>query len=184
MSDYKPRLKKEYKDKIQGQLKEELGLDNVMAVPKLDKIVINVGLGDAKDDSSLIEVFAKDLRLIVGQEPVVTKAKKAISNFKIREGQPIGLKVTLRGDRMWEFIDRLINVVFPRVRDFRGLSDRTFDGKGNYTTGISEHMVFPEVDPNKVTRPHGMQITICTSGENDKAGRKLLKLLGMPFLKK
>lgn len=182
--NYQPRLKKEFSEKVREQLKGELKLDNVMAVPTLEKIILNIGIGDLKDDSGLREELAQDLELIAGQKAIVTKAKKAISNFKIRQGQEVGLKVTLRGVKMWEFFDRLVNVVLPRVKDFRGLSIKTFDGKGNYALGLREHIVFPEIDPNKVTRPHGMQLIICTTSENNAQSRSLLKILGMPFSKR
>ncbi len=178
---YIPRLKKLYNKKIREELKKELKLDNIWAVVNLEKIVINVGLGDGKDDKNLIEDLTKDIALIAGQKPIATKAKKAISNFKIRAGQNIGIKVTLRGDRMWEFLDRLINIVLPRVKDFRGVSLKAFDGHGNYSLGLKEHTVFPEIDTNKVTKPHGLQINIITKNGSDEATKLLLTKLGMPF---
>jgi len=179
----KPRLKKEYFDKIQSELQKELGIKNIMAVPRLEKIVINVGLGEAKSDSKLLDDMIEDVSMIVGQRPIKTKAKKAISNFKIRAGEDIGLKVTLRANMMWEFFDRLVNVVIPRMRDFRGVPLKAFDGNGNYSLGIKEHTVFPEIDTSKVTKPRGMQIIMVVSGD-DKAGELLLRKLGMPFVKK
>ncbi len=181
---YQPRLKKLYNEKLRKELKKELNLDNIWSVVSIEKIVINVGLGDAKSDEKLLENMMEDIALITGQRAVKTKAKKAISNFKIREGQNIGLKVTLRGDRMWEFFDRLVNIVLPRVKDFRGVQVKAFDGNGNYSLGLKEHTVFPEIDPNKVTKPHGLQINIIMKNGNDDASYLLLKKLGMPFYKK
>lgn len=180
---YIPRLKKEYTEKIQKELAKELKLDNLMSVPKLQKIVINAGVGDAKDDSKIIDDMQADLALIAGQTPIQTQSKKAISNFKIRANQPIGLKVTLRGDKMWEFYDRLVSVVLPRMKDFRGVSTKAFDGKGNYSLGIIEHTVFLEIDTSKVTKPRGMQIIMVTNSTNEGA-EALLRKLGMPFGKK
>lgn len=177
-----PRLKTEYYEKIQKELAQEFGIKNLMAVPRIEKISVNVGLGDAKVDGKLLDDMIEDIALIVGQRPVKTKATKAISNFKIRIGQEIGMKVTLRGDRMWEFLDRVINITLPRVKDFRGISFKAFDGHGNYALGLKEHTVFPEIDPNKVTKPRGMQISIITNS-NDEMAKALLTKLGMPFMK-
>lgn len=183
MADTKPRLKQKYDDDIRAQLMKELKLDNVMSAPTITKIVVNSGLGEAKVDSRAIEEMVRDIALITGQRPVVTKAKKAISNFKIREGMDIGAKVTLRRDMMWYFLDRLIAISLPRIKDFRGVPRKSFDKQGNYTLGISEHTVFPEVDPTQVSKLRGMQITICTSAPTDEQAFKLLELLGMPFKK-
>lgn len=177
-----PRLKKEYYEKIQKELAKEFGIKNLMAVPRIEKISVNVGLGEAKNDVKILDDMLEDIALIVGQRPVKTKSAKAISNFKIREGQEIGMKVTLRGDRMWEFLDRVINITLPRVKDFRGISAKAFDGRGNYSLGLREHTVFPEIDPNKVTKPRGMQIGIITNS-NDEMARALLTKFGMPFIK-
>ncbi len=181
--NYQPRLKKEYIETIRKELKDELGLDNIMSVPKLSKIVINVGLGEAKNDSKILDDMVEDISLITSQRPVKTKAKKAISNFKIRAGQEIGLKVTLRGDLMWEFYDRLVNIVLPRVKDFRGVSSKTFDGNGNYSLGIQEHTIFPEIDTSRVVKPKSMQIVIVVANADNKRAEVLLKKLGMPFAK-
>ena len=177
-----PRLKKEYDEKIRKELAKELGISNLMAVPTLVKISVNSGLGEAKNDEKILDDMISDLGLITGQRPVRTKSKKAVSNFKIRAGQEIGLKVTLRGNRMWEFYDRLVTIVLPRVKDFRGVPAKAFDGRGNYSLGLKEHTVFPEIDPNKVTKPRGMQITIITNSDDKKAAALLTKL-GMPFVK-
>ena len=179
-----PRLKKEYFEKIRPELMKELGIKNIMAVPKLEKIIINSGLGEAIKDSKIIDEMIEDISVITGQRPIRTKAKKAISNFKIRIGEDIGLKVTLRDQKMWEFLDRLVNIVLPRTKDFRGISSKAFDGRGNYALGIREHNVFPEVDPNKVTRARGIQIIFTISGNSDENSRVLLGKLGMPFQKK
>jgi large subunit ribosomal protein L5 len=176
-----PRLKQRYNDEIRAALKEQLGVDNVMQVPTVTKVVVNMGVGDAARDSKLIDGAVRDLATITGQKPQVTKARKSIAQFKLREGQPIGAHATLRGDRMWEFLDRLMSVALPRIRDFRGLSPRQFDGRGNYTFGLTEQVMFPEVDPDKVDRARGMDVTIVTSAVDDEGGRALLTLLGMPF---
>ncbi len=176
-----PRLKQRYNDEIRATLKEQLGLGNVMQVPTVTKVVVNMGVGDAARDSKLIDGAVRDLATITGQKPQVTKARKSIAQFKLREGQPIGAHTTLRGDRMWEFLDRLMSVALPRIRDFRGLSPRQFDGRGNYTFGLTEQVMFPEVDPDKVDRARGMDVTIVTSAVDDEGGRTLLTLLGMPF---
>ena len=176
-----PRLKQKYQDEIRASLKSGLGLDNPMQVPKIEKIVINMGVGRATQQPSLLEGAVADLTKISGQKPIITKAKDSIAGFKLREGQSIGCKVTLRGDRMWEFLDRLMSVALPRIRDFRGLSPRQFDGRGNYTFGLTEQVMFPEVDQDKIDRPRGMDVTIVTSAVDDEGGRALLTLLGMPF---
>ena len=176
-----PRLKKFYYEKVVPELMEEFGYRNIMQVPKLIKIVVNMGLGEAIHDGKLLDAMSEDLALITGQKPVVTRARKSISNFKLREGMAIGLKVTLRRDYMWEFYDRLVNVALPRTRDFRGVSPRAFDGHGNYTLGIREHIIFPEINYDKVYKIKGMNITIVTSAETDEEARVLLTKLGMPF---
>ena len=176
-----PRLKQKYKAEIQQALKTELGLSNVHQIPTLTKIVVNMGVGDAAKDSKLIEGAISDLTLITGQKPQVTKARKSIAQFKLREGQPIGAHVTLRGDRMWEFLDRLLSLALPRIRDFRGLSDRQFDGSGNYTFGLTEQSMFHEINQDKIDRERGMDITVVTTARNDEEGRALLRALGFPF---
>jgi large subunit ribosomal protein L5 len=176
-----PRLKAKYKDEIVATLNQEFGYGNVMQVPTLTKIVVNMGVGDAARDSKLIEGAVRDLASITGQKPQVTKARKSIAQFKLREGMPIGAHVTLRGDRMWEFLDRLLTLALPRIRDFRGLSDRQFDGRGNYTFGLTEQVMFHEIDQDKVDRSRGMDITVVTSATNDDEGRALLRQLGFPF---
>ncbi|MBK6763221.1 MAG: 50S ribosomal protein L5 [Micrococcales bacterium] len=176
-----PRMKQRYHDEIKSALKEQLGLANVMQVPTVTKVVVNMGVGDAARDSKLIDGAVRDLATITGQKPQVTRARKSIAQFKLREGQPIGAHTTLRGDRMWEFLDRLMAVALPRIRDFRGLSPKQFDGRGNYTFGLTEQVMFPEVDPDKVDRARGMDVTIVTSAVDDEGGRALLTLLGMPF---
>jgi len=175
-----PRLKLRYRDELVPQLKGELELGNVMEVPRVTKIVVNMGVGEAIKDAKLLEAAVKDLTTITGQKPLVTKARKSIAGFKLREGQQIGAKVTLRGDRMWEFLDRLLTLALPRIRDFRGLSD-AFDGRGNYTFGLTEQLVFPEVDYDQVTKVRGMHITIVTTAPDDDEARALLKALGFPF---
>jgi large subunit ribosomal protein L5 len=176
-----PRLKQRYNDEIKAALKDQLGLANVMQVPSVTKVVVNMGVGDAARDSKLMDGAVRDLATITGQKPQVTRARKSIAQFKLREGQPIGAHATLRGDRMWEFLDRLMSVALPRIRDFRGLSPRQFDGRGNYTFGLTEQVMFPEVDQDKVDRARGMDVTIVTSAVDDEGGRALLTLLGMPF---
>jgi large subunit ribosomal protein L5 len=176
-----PRLKTRYREEILPALKDEFGYANVMQVPGLTKIVVNMGVGEAARDSKLIEGAVKDLALITGQKPQVTKARKSIAQFKLREGMPIGAHVTLRGDRMWEFLDRLLSLALPRIRDFRGLSPKQFDGRGNYTFGLIEQVMFHEVDPDKVDRQRGMDITVVTTATNDDEGRSLLRHLGFPF---
>ena len=175
------RLKARYRSEIAGALKTQFGYKNPMQVPTLVKIVVNMGVGEAARDSKLIEGAVRDLAIITGQKPQVTKSRKSIAQFKLREGMPIGAHVTMRGDRMWEFADRLLSISLPRIRDFRGLSLKQFDGKGNYTFGLTEQVVFPEIEQDKVDRPRGMDITIVTTAKNDEEGRALLKLLGFPF---
>lgn len=176
-----PRLKERYRGEILPALREEFGYANVMQVPGLTKIVVNMGVGEAARDSKLIEGAIRDLTAITGQKPQVTKARKSIAQFKLREGMPIGAHVTLRGDRMWEFLDRLLSLALPRIRDFRGLSAKQFDGRGNYTFGLTEQVMFHEIDQDKVDRSRGMDITIVTTATNDDEGRALLKQLGFPF---
>lgn len=174
-------FKKAYQEKFKAQIHKELGLKNMMQVPRLEKIVINVGLGEALQNSKLIDSSVDQLRLITGQQPVVTKSKQAISNFKLREGVPIGVRVTLRGNQMYEFFERFVGFALPRVRDFKGLSSKAFDGRGNYTVGIREQLIFPEIDYDTIEKIKGMNITICTSAKTDEAGRVLLKTMGFPF---
>jgi len=176
-----PRLKTRYTDEIKGQLREQFGYANVMQVPGVVKVVVNMGVGDAAKDAKLIEGAIRDLSAITGQKPLVTKARKSIAQFKLREGMPIGAHTTLRGDRMWEFLDRLVSVALPRIRDFRGLSPKQFDGKGNYTFGLTEQSVFHEIDQDRIDRVRGMDITVVTTATNDDEGRALLKALGFPF---
>jgi len=175
------RLKARYRSEIAGALKTQFGYKNPMQVPTLVKIVVNMGVGEAARDSKLIEGAVRDLAIITGQKPQVTKSRKSIAQFKLREGMPIGAHVTMRGDRMWEFADRLLSISLPRIRDFRGLSPKQFDGNGNYTFGLTEQVVFPEIEQDKVDRPRGMDITVVTTAKNDEEGRALLKLLGFPF---
>ena len=177
----KPRLRVRYDDEIKTALKDQLGLANPMEVPRLTKIVVNCGVGRATQQASLLEGAVNDLRIITGQKPLVTKAKKSIAGFKLREGNAIGVKVTLRGDRMWEFFDRLITLAIPRIRDFRGLNPRSFDGAGNYTFGLTEQLVFPEIDYDSIDQPRGMDITIVTTARTDDEGRALLVAMGFPF---
>jgi large subunit ribosomal protein L5 len=176
-----PRLKTRYREEIVPALRSEFEIANVMDVPGLVKIVVNMGVGEAARDSKLIEGAIRDLTVITGQKPLVTKARKSIAQFKLREGMPIGAHTTLRGDRMWEFLDRLLSLALPRIRDFRGLSPRQFDGKGNYTFGLTEQVMFHEIDQDKIDRSRGMDITIVTTATNDDQGRALLKQLGFPF---
>ena len=175
------RLKARYKSEIKDALTKEFGFTNPMQIPTLVKVVVNMGVGEAARDSKLIEGAIRDLAIITGQKPQVTKSRKSIAQFKLRENMPIGAHVTLRGDRMWEFADRLLSISLPRIRDFRGLSPKQFDGKGNYTFGLTEQVVFPEIEQDKIDRPRGMDITIVTTAKNDEEGRALLKALGFPF---
>lgn len=178
---YTPRLKTRYREEIRSKLQDEFDYKNVMQIPGVTKIVVNMGVGEAARDAKLINGALEDLALITGQKPQIRRAKKSIANFKLREGMPIGARVTLRGDRMWEFLDRLLTVALPRIRDFRGLSDQQFDGHGNYTFGLSEQTMFYEIDVDKVDRPRGMDITVVTSAVNNDEGRALLRELGFPF---
>jgi len=178
---YAPRLKVRYRDELVPALKETLGLGNVMEVPRVEKVVLNMGVGDALKDGRMLDAAVEDLTTIAGQKPVVTKARKSIAGFKLREGNAIGVKVTLRGDRMWEFLDRLISLALPRIRDFRGLSPDAFDGHGNYTFGVTEQLIFPEIDYDKVLKVRGMDITIVTTARSDDEGRALLAAMGFPL---
>ena len=176
-----PRLKQRFETELKSQLQTELGLSNVMQVPQPVKIVVNMGVGKATQQRSLLDGAVTDLTIITGQKPMVTKAKKSIANFKLREGNEIGAKVTLRGDRMWEFYDRLVSLAIPRIRDFRGMPPKQFDGHGNYTFGLTEQLVFPEIDYDKIDSVRGMNVTIVTTAETDDHGRALLRVLGFPF---
>jgi large subunit ribosomal protein L5 len=178
---YKPRLKADYEDRIVKAMTEKFGYKNRLEVPRLEKIVINMGVGEATQDKKRVEAAAAEMQAIAGQRPVITKAKKSIAQFKLREGMPIGCKVTLRRERMYEFLDRLINIALPRVRDFRGLNPKSFDGRGNFAMGIKEHIVFPEIDYDKVDAPRGMDITIVTTARTNAEGRALLDAFGFPF---
>jgi large subunit ribosomal protein L5 len=177
----KPRLQAKYESEIRAALREKLGRENVMAIPRLEKVIINMGVGAATQDKKLIEDATEALTMIAGQKPVVTLARTSVAGFKLREGMPIGCKVTLRGTRMYEFVDRLLSFTLPRVRDFRGVSPRAFDGRGNYSLGLSEYLVFPELNPDKFTRSQGMNIVFVTTAKTDAEGRELLKMFGMPF---
>ena len=180
-SKIQPRLKQKYRNEISAQLKKDFGFTNVHQVPGLVKIVVNTGVGEAARDGKIIDGAVKDLTAITGQKPQVTNARKSIAQFKLREGQPIGAHVTLRGDRAWEFLDRLVSLALPRIRDFRGLSDKQFDGRGNYTFGLTEQSVFHEIDQDKIDRVRGFDITIVTTAKSNEEGRALLKALGFPF---
>ena len=181
MSDYQPRLRNKYKDEIIPQLMKDFGFKNIMQVPKLERIVVNMGLGEAVQNAKLIESAAEELKAITGRKPIVTRAKKSIAGFKLREGMPIGVMVTLRGEQMYDFLDRLVSLALPRTRDFKGISPKAFDGRGNYTLGIREQIVFPEINYDKIDRIKGMNVTLVTTAETDEQGRALLKSLGMPF---
>jgi large subunit ribosomal protein L5 len=183
MAEYQPRLKQRYTDTVVAALSKQFAYKSSMEVPRLEKIVLNMGLGSAVQNSKIIDAAVAELSQIAGQKPVVTRAKKSIAGFKLREGQAIGAMVTLRSDRMWEFFDRLVSFALPRVRDFRGVSPRAFDGRGNYTLGIREQIVFPEIEYDKVDRIHGMNLSFVTTAKNDEQGRALLAELGMPFRK-
>jgi large subunit ribosomal protein L5 len=180
---YVPRMKTRYREELVPSLRDELGLSNVMQVPRLEKIVVNMGVGDALKDGRMLDAAVEDLTTITGQKPVITRARKSIAGFKLREGNAIGVKVTLRGDRMWEFFDRLVSLAIPRIRDFRGLDPRSFDGRGNYTFGLTEQLIFPEIDYDKVLKVRGMDITIVTTAHNDDDGRALLLALGFPLVR-
>ena len=175
------RLRQRYEEEVAPALKKEFGYTNVMAIPKIKKVVVNMGLGEATQNAKIVETGADELSRIAGQKPVTTRAKKSIAQFKVRKGMPIGTMVTLRGERMWEFLDRLISVALPRVRDFRGVSTRGFDGRGNYTLGLKDQLLFPEIDYMKVDKARGMNISVVTTARTDEESRKLLQLLGMPF---
>lgn len=175
------RLKERYQKEVAPAIAKEFGIKNPMAVPRLSKIVLNMGMGEAVANAKLLDTAAEEVRTVAGQKPVVTKAKKSIASFKLRQGMPIGVMVTLRGERMYEFLDRLVSIALPRVRDFRGVSPKAFDGRGNYTMGIREQLIFPEIDFNKVDKQRGMNISIVTTARNDEQARALLKGLGMPF---
>ncbi len=177
----RPRLKERYQSEVAPALREEFGYANVMQIPGLSKIAVNMGVGDAARDAKLIEGAVKDLAIITGQKPAVARARKSIAQFKLREGMPIGAHVTLRGDRMWEFMDRLLTLALPRIRDFRGLSDQQFDGRGNYTFGLTEQLMFHEINPDQVDRQRGMDVTVVTTATTDAEGRSLLRRLGFPF---
>jgi len=181
MSEYEPRLRKKYKDEIIPQLMKEFSFRNIMQVPKLDRVIINMGLGEAVQNAKLIESAVAELTAITGRKPIVTRAKKSIATFKLREGMPIGVMVTLRGEQMYDFVDRLVSIALPRTRDFKGISPKAFDGRGNYTLGIREQIVFPEINYDKIDRIKGMNVTFVTTAETDEQGRALLKSLGMPF---
>ena len=176
-----PRMKERFNQEIRTRLQQELGLANPNQVPRLEKVVVNMGVGDALKDGRMLEAAVDDLTIITGQKPAITKARKSIAGFKLREGQAIGAKVTLRGDRMWEFIDRLVSIAIPRIRDFRGLNPKAFDGHGDYTLGLTEQLIFPEIDYDKVLKIRGMDITVVTTARNDDEGRALLVALGFPF---
>jgi len=175
------RLKEKYQTEVRQKLQEQFGIKNPMAVPKVDKVVLNMGMGEAIQNAKILDTAVDELSQITGQKPIITKAKKSIASFKLREGQSIGTRVTLRGEKMYEFLDRLINVALPRVRDFRGVPTKSFDGRGNYTLGIRDHVIFPEIDVAKVDKSKGMNITIVTTAKNDEQARFLLRELGMPF---
>ena len=180
-STYTPRLKERYNSEIRAQLQQDLGLKNIMQTPRPEKIVVNMGVGEASKDAKLLDGAVKDLTTITGQKPAIRRARKSIATFKIREGMPIGAAVTMRGDRMWDFLDRLTSIVLPRIRDFRGLNPKSFDGRGNYTFGLTEQLVFPEIDYDDIDQPRGMDVTIVTSATSDEEGRALLKALGFPL---
>jgi large subunit ribosomal protein L5 len=178
---YVPRLKESYRAELRTQLQQRLGLDNIMQVPRPLKVTVNMGVGDAAKDSKLIEGAVKDLTTITGQKPALKRARKSLATFKIRQGMPVGAATTIRGDRMWDFLDRLLSIVLPRIRDFRGLNPRAFDGRGNYSLGLTEQLVFPEIDYDDIDATRGMDITIVTSATDDEQGRALLDALGFPF---
>ncbi len=177
-----PRLKTKYQAEIAPALMEKFGYKSVMQIPRLEKIVINVGCGDARENVKALDAVVKDITAITGQKAVITKARKSVANFKLREGMPVGVKVTLRQDKMWEFLDRFFNVALPRVRDFRGISANSFDGRGNYAIGVKEQLIFPEIDYDKIEKIRGMDIVICTTAQTDEEARELLTLLGAPFI--
>lgn len=178
-----PNLKTKYQEEVAPALMQKFGYKSVMQLPKIEKIVLNIGCGEARDNTKVLEAVVRDLGIITGQKAVVTKAKKSVANFKLREEMPIGAKVTLRADKMWEFLDRLFNVALPRVRDFRGINANSFDGRGNYALGIKEQLIFPEIEYDKIDKIRGMDIVICTTAKTDEEGRELLSLIGAPFAK-
>ena len=180
---YIPRLKAKYTQEVAPALMKKFGYENVMQIPKLEKITVNIGCGEARDNSKMVEAIANDLAKITGQKPIVTKARKSVANFKLREGQPVGAKVTLRADRMWEFLDRLFNLALPRVRDFRGINPNGFDGRGNYAFGLKEQLIFPEIEYDKIDKIRGMDIVFTTTANTDEEAKELLTLLGAPFMK-
>lgn len=179
-----PRLKERYREEVVPALMKEFGYKNVMQVPRIEKVTVNVGVGEAVSDAKALDAASRDIATITGQQPVITRAKRSISNFKLREGMPIGVTVTVRGDRMWEFLDRLLNATLPRIRDFQGVSPNSFDGRGNYSLGLREQVIFPEIEYDKIDKVRGMQITIVTTARTDEEGKRLLELLGMPFAKR
>ncbi len=178
-----PNLKEKYVKEVAPALMQKFGYKSVMQIPKIDKIVVNCGCGEARDNAKVLEAVVNDLATITGQKPVITKAKKSVANFKLREGMPIGAKVTLRQDKMWEFLDRFFNVALPRVRDFRGINPNAFDGRGNYAIGLKEQLIFPEIDYDKIDKIRGMDIVICTTAKTDEEAKELLELLGAPFIR-
>jgi large subunit ribosomal protein L5 len=178
-----PRLKETYQKEVAGALKEHYGYGNVMQIPRITKINVNIGLGEALTDANALDKAADEIGIITGQKPVITRAKKSIANFRLREGNPIGVAATLRGDRMWEFLDRLVSAALPRIRDFQGLNPNAFDGRGNYSLGLREQLIFPEIEYDRVDKVRGLQVTIVTSAKSDDEGRKLLELMGLPFRK-
>ena len=184
MENYVPRLKQKYQDEVIAQLQKEFGYDNVMQVPRLTKIVVNKGVGEASQNKKLLDDAVQEVRTVTGQQPVTRQARKSISNFKLREGMPVGVTVTLRGERMWEFLDRLVTLALPRVRDFKGVPDRSFDGRGNYTLGIKEQIIFPEINIDQVDRISGLDVSFVTTAETDREAYALLKGLGMPFIRR
>ena len=179
---YIPRLKKTYQEEIAPALMKKFGYTSVMQIPRLEKIVVNVGAGDARDNQKMLDAVVKDITAITGQKAVITKAKKSVANFKLREGMSVGVKVTLRQNKMWEFLDKLFSVALPRVRDFRGISDKSFDGRGNYALGLKEQLIFPEIEYDKIEKIRGMDIVVCTTANTDEEARELLRLLGAPFI--
>jgi large subunit ribosomal protein L5 len=176
-----PRLKETYRQEVVPALMKEFGYRNVMEVPRLQKVVVNIGMGEALQNPKALDSAASDIAAITGQKPVITRAKRSIANFKVRQGNPIGLSVTVRGDRMWELVDRMVNAALPRIRDFHGVSNKGFDGRGNYSLGIREQLIFPEIEYDKIDRIRGLQLTLVTTARNDEEGKRLLQLLGMPF---
>lgn len=180
---YEPRLRARYQDEVMPSLQKEFGIENVMAVPRIEKVVLNVGLGEATENVKLLDDAAEELTQIAGQRATITRARRSIANFKVREGMPIGCRVTLRGQQMWDFLDRLISTALPRVRDFRGIATKSFDGRGNFTMGVPDHLIFPDLDYNKIDKPKGLNVTIVTSAKRDDEALFLLRGLGMPFRK-